>query len=282
MAPAQRDGTVFDDVAAEYDRVRPAYPDELVDRACEVAEIETGDPVLEIGCGTGQLTRSLLARGLRVTALEPGKHLMSLAERNLAGRGELEFVNARFEAAELPHGHYRAVFCASAFHWIDPDVSWPKSFRLLAPGGTLALIQYFGLQDPRFADDQRALLSTVARIAPGLAADWPAYRDLDAIAAGVEQRRDNVSEAWAWIGSYDLARAAAGRLFRDVQIATVPTVVEHTADELTGLLRSMSFHSELSSAQRQALDHENVVLYERLGRPIRSSTVGILITARRT
>ncbi|HTP21015.1 MAG TPA: hypothetical protein VMJ65_15530, partial [Solirubrobacteraceae bacterium] len=124
--------------------------------------------------------------------------------------------------------------------------------------------------------------STVARIAPGLAADWPAYRDLDAIAAGVEQRRDNVSEAWAWIGSYDLARAAAGRLFRDVQIATVPTVVEHTADELTGLLRSMSFHSELSSAQRQALDHENVVLYERLGRPIRSSTVGILITARRT
>jgi SAM-dependent methyltransferase len=281
MAPAQRDGTVFDEVADEYDRVRPTYPDELVDRACEVAGIEPGDSVLEIGCGTGQLTRSLLARGLRVTALEPGNHLMSLAERNLAGQGEVEFVNARFEKAELPRGHYRAVFCASAFHWIDPDVSWHKSAVLLAPGGTLALIQYFGLRDLRFADDQPSLLSAVGRIAPELAADWPAYRELGAIAAGVEQRRGNVSEAWSWIGSYDLARAAAGSLFGEVRIATVPIVVEHTAEELTSLLRSMSFHSHLSPDQRRALDHENAALYQRLGRPIRSSIVGVLVTAPR-
>jgi SAM-dependent methyltransferase len=280
-APARPDGTVFDEVAAEYDRSRPTYPDKLVDRACEIAGIGRGHPVLELGCGTGQLTRSIAARGLRVVALEPGKMLISLAQRNLAGRGEVEFVNARFEDAELPRGHYRAVFSAAAFHWIDPELSWQKAADLLAPGGTLALIQYFGLQDPRFADDQRALLSAVARIAPELAAGWPAYRDLDAIAAGVEQRRANVSEVWGWIGSYDLARAAAGRLFRDVRIATTPHVVEHTAEELTGLLRSMSFYSRLSPDQRQALDHEHVALYERLGRPIRSSTVAVLITARR-
>jgi ubiquinone/menaquinone biosynthesis C-methylase UbiE len=282
LASAGPDGSVFDEVAAEYDRSRPAYPNELVDRACEVAGIGRGDPVLEVGCGTGQLTRSLLARGLRVMAVERGKHLVSLTDRNLAGRGELQFVNARFEDAELPRGHYRAVFSAAAFHWIDPDVSWQKAARVLAPGGTLALLQYCGLQDPRFDDDQSALLSALARIAPELAAGWPVYRDLAAMAAGVEQRRGNVSEAWAWVGSQDVARLGAGPLFDEARIATVPSVVEHTAEELNALLRTASFYGRLSPDQRQALENEHVALYERLGRPIRSGTVAVLITARRS
>jgi SAM-dependent methyltransferase len=281
-APAPVDGSVFDEVAAEYDRNRPAYPDELVDRACDIAGIVRGDPVLEVGCGSGQLTRSLVARDLRVTAVEPGKHLMSLAEQHVAGRGGVRFLNARFEDADLPHGQYRALFSAAAFHWIDPDVSWAKAARLLAPGGTLALMQYCGLQDPRFPDDQPALLSALGRIAPELAAVWPAYRDLVAIAAGVEQRRENVSEAWAWIGSQELARAGAGPLFGEVQVATVPSVVEHTAGELNDLLRTASPYWRLSADRRRALENENVVIYERLGRPIRSSMVAVLLTARRS
>lgn len=282
MAPAPVDGRVFDEVAAEYDRNRPEYPDELVERACEVAGIGQGDPVLEVGCGSGQLTRSLVARGLRLTAVEPGRHLMSLADQRVAGCGEVKFVNARFEEADLPRGHYRALFSAAAFHWVDPDVGWQKAARLLAPGGTLALIQYCGLQDLRFADDQPALLSALARIAPELAAGWPAYRDLAAIAAGVEQRRENVSEAWAWIGSHDVARAGADRLFGEVQVATVPSVVEHTAVELNDLLRTASPYRRLSPDRRRALENENVVIYERLGRPIRSSMVAVLLTARRS
>ncbi len=272
---------VFDEVAAEYDRNRPTYPDELVDKACHVAGIGSGDEVLEVGCGSGQLTRSLVARGLHVTGLEPGEQLMSLAEQNLKGRGEVALVTARFEDARLPRRHFQAVFSASAFHWLDPEVSWQKAADVLVPGGTLALIQYCGLQESRSSRDQAALLSALARSAPEVAANWPASRDLGTTVAGAEQRRENVSEAWAWIGSHDVARTEAGSLFGDVHIAAVPMLLEQTADEIKALLRTLSFYRRISPSQRHALESECVAVYERLGRPIRSSMVAVLVTARR-
>jgi len=278
---ARRYGTVFDEMAAEYDRHRPAYPDELLDRACQVAGIGSGDRVLEVGCGTGQLTRGLVARGLRVTAVEPGKSLIALARRNLDGAGAVEFVNARFEDALLPAEQFQAVFCASAFHWVDPAVGWRKAADVLVPGGTLALVSYFGLEEPRTKDDQEAALAAVRKVAPDIAADWPAYRDLDATIAGVERRRGNVSAAWAWLGSYDIGQDYAGRLFGDVQVAVTPKLTEHTPGELNAVVRTMSFYARLSPDQRQALEREYEAIYERLGRPIRASTVAALVMAQR-
>ena len=274
-------GKVFDEIAAEYDRRRPAYPDELIDQACQVAGIGSGDRVLEVGCGSGQLTRGLVARGLHVTALEPGKSLIALARQNLEGAGEVEFVNAQFEDALFPREQFQAVFSASAFHWIDPKVSWQKAADVLVRGGTLALVQYFGLEEPRSKPDQEAAPDAIRRVAPDIAADWPAYRDLDATLAGMEQRRGNVSQVWAWLGSYDIGQDYAGRLFGDVQVAVVPKLIEHTPDELNALLRTMSFYARLSPGQRQALEREYQAIYERLGRPIRASTVTALVTARR-
>ena len=275
-------GKVFDEIAAEYDRHRPAYPDELVDQACQVAGLGSGDHVLEIGCGSGQLTRSLVARGLHVTALEPGTSLIALARQNLDGAGEVEFVNAQFEQASLPGERFRAVFCASAFHWVDPEVSWQKAADVLVPGGTLALMSYFGLSEPRTRGDQEAVLAAIAKVAPDIAADWPAYRDLDGTLAGAEQRRGNVSRVWAWLGSYDMGRDYAGRLFGDVQVAVMPRLTEHTPDKLNAIIRTMSFYARLSPGQRQALELEYETVYERLGRPIRASTVAALVTARRS
>ncbi len=278
---ARRYGKVFDEIATEYDRRRPTYPDELIDHACQVAGIGRGDHVLEIGCGSGQLTRGLVARGLHVTALEPGKSLMALAGQNLEGAGQVEFVNARFEDALLPSEQFQAVFSASAFHWMDPKVSWQKAADALAPGGTLALVQYFGLEEPRSKRDQEAALAAIRKVAPEIAADWPTYRDLDATLAGMEQRRGNVSEVWAWLGSYDIEQDQAGRVFGDVQVAVMPKLIEHTLDELNGLVRTMSFYARLSPGQRHALEREHQAILERLGRPIRASTVVALVTARR-
>jgi ubiquinone/menaquinone biosynthesis C-methylase UbiE len=276
---ARHYGTVFDEIAAEYDRRRPTYPDELIDQACRVARIGSGDHVLEVGCGSGQLTRGLVARGLHVTALEPGKSLITLARQNLEGAGEVEFVNAQFEDALLASKQFQAVFSASAFHWVDPRVSWQRAADVLVPGGTLALVQYCGLEEPRSKRDQEAALAAMRKVAPDIAANWPIYRDLDATLAGMKQRCGNVSEVWAWLGSYDIGQDYAGRLFGDVQVAVMPKLIEHTPDELNALLRTMSFYARLSPGQRQALEREYELIYERLGRPIRASTVAALVTA---
>jgi SAM-dependent methyltransferase len=275
-------GKVFNEVALEYDRNRPTYPDALVDQACEVAGIGDGDRVLEIGCGTGQLTRSLLVRGLRVTALEPGDRLILIAEENLKDAGDVEFVHARLEDTQLPRESYDAVFSASAIHWVDPDLGWRKIADALAPNGTLALMQYFGLHEQRSVDDHDALLSSLRRHAGEIAATWPTYRDLDCTIAGVRERRENVADAWGWLGSYDIGRGYAAGLFEDLQLATAPTLIEHTAAELNALLGTMSFWARLSPDQRDALVNETHALHERLGRPIRASTVAALITARRS
>jgi SAM-dependent methyltransferase len=273
-------GRVFDEVAEDYDRHRPTYPDVLVDRACE--GIGPGDAVLEIGCGTGQLTRSLLARGLRVTAVEPGRQLIARARDQLNGVGDLQFVNARLEDASLPRARYSAVFSASAIHWIDPDVSWRAAADALVDGGSFALVSYFGLDDSRSAEDQRALRAALTRVAPELAAEWPTYRDRADTLAGVAARRENLSELWAWLGGYEVARGYAVDLFDDAALAAaLPRQLEHTADELNALLGTMSFWARLSPPQRDALVAENQALHRRLGRPIRSSAVACLVVARR-
>lgn len=104
---------------------------------------------------------------------------------------------------------------------------------------------------------------------------------LDHTIAGVQERRRNVADAWAWLGSYDIGRDYAADLFEDLQLATVPTQIEHTAGELGALLGTMSFWARLSPEGRDAFVNENHALHERLGRPIRASMVAALVTARR-
>jgi SAM-dependent methyltransferase len=274
-------GKVFDAIVDEYNRHRPAYPEALVDRACEIGELARGAPVLEIGCGTGQLTRSLLGRGLHVTAIEPGTRLTARARIELEGAGPVEFMTARLEDARVPCSWYRAVFSASAIHWADPEVSWRKSASALVNGGILALFSYFGLRDSYSEQDQQALRDVLTTIAPEIAAGWPTARDLEAILAGAHQRRENVSQVWAWLGDYDIARDEAAHLFEDAELAALPIQSEHTAAEVNSLLGTMSFWARLSPRQRDALVAENDAVAKRLGRPIRATRVACLVTARR-
>ena len=270
--PRQRDarsyGSVFDEVAEDYDRHRPTYRDVTAVEA-PASPRRRGRDRLRHGAAT------------RAAGAGSGQHLIARARDQLHSVGDVQFVNARLEDASLPRAQFSAVFSASAIHWVDPDVSWRKAADALVDGGSLALVSYFGLDDPRSADDQQALRAAMATVAPELAADWPIYRDLARTLAGVAVRRANVSEVWAWLGGYEIACGYAADLFDDAQLAAVPTLLEQSADEVNALLGTMSFWARMSPRQRDALAAENQTLHQRLGRPIRSSAVACLVVARR-
>ncbi|MFD5246804.1 class I SAM-dependent methyltransferase [Amycolatopsis sp. NPDC058340] len=83
-------GRVFNEVPELYDRVRPGYPDELFADLGAITGIGKTSSVLEIGCGTGQATRSLAALGCSVTAIEPGADMATLARERMSTLSNVE------------------------------------------------------------------------------------------------------------------------------------------------------------------------------------------------
>lgn len=133
---------VFDSIVDVYDAGRPSYPDELFDDLLSRIVVPTGaaPEVLEIGCGTGQASRSLVERGCVVTAIELGPRLAEKAQQNLAAFGDrFRVVVGDFETVRLPAGSFDLVASASAFHWVDPMVGLPKVVHVLRATGILAL-----------------------------------------------------------------------------------------------------------------------------------------------
>lgn len=145
----------FDAAANDYDTFRLPYPPEVVGTLVAAAGIGAGSRVLEIACGTGQLSVDLAARGCDLTAVEMGPNLARLARRNLSRFPTARVEVARFETWPLPRDRFDSVVCATAFHWLDPDVRFTKSADALRPGGTLAVLHVHHVRGgtPGFFED---------------------------------------------------------------------------------------------------------------------------------
>lgn len=127
----------FGSVAELYDRARPTYPAVVFDDLAELAALEPGSSVLEIGPGTGKATAELAARGYAVTGVELSAELAEVARRNVP---EAEIVVANFESWEPEEAGFDAIVAFAAFHWIEPHLRYAKPARLLRPGGALAVV----------------------------------------------------------------------------------------------------------------------------------------------
>ena len=127
----------FETAADLYEAARPAYPEEIFDDLVELARLQRGSRLLEIGCATGKATRPLLERGFSIVCVELGAHLADHARRNLAGL-PVEIHVAPFEEWEAPAESFDLVYAATSWHWLDPAVCYRKAHRLLRPDGQLA------------------------------------------------------------------------------------------------------------------------------------------------
>jgi SAM-dependent methyltransferase len=130
----------FGAAADVYERGRPPYPAAALDWL-----LPAGRPrVLDVGAGTGKLTRQIHARGLTVTAVDPSEGMLAELKRAVAG------VPALLGSAEqipVPDGSADAVLVAQAWHWVDPTRAVSEAARVLSPGGRLGLL--WNLRDER-------------------------------------------------------------------------------------------------------------------------------------
>jgi ubiquinone/menaquinone biosynthesis C-methylase UbiE len=129
---------LFDSVASLYQATRPGYPAELAGFVAVTAGIGPGSPVLEVGCGTGQLTEALVPLGCALTAIDLGASMIEAARERVPG-GSVTFQAVAFEDLNADAGSFDLIVSAAAFHWIDPEVRFRQAARLLRPGGWLAV-----------------------------------------------------------------------------------------------------------------------------------------------
>ncbi|QMU79533.1 class I SAM-dependent methyltransferase [Streptacidiphilus sp. PB12-B1b] len=135
--PGSELSSSFGAVAAQYDAARPGYPDELF----TAVERLSGRPlrgarVLDVGAGTGIVTRLLRGRGADVVAVEPTP---GMAEQLRRVSPEIPLVRGDGDRLPFADGSADFVTYGQAFHWTTPARSVPEARRVLRPGGALAV-----------------------------------------------------------------------------------------------------------------------------------------------
>jgi SAM-dependent methyltransferase len=208
----------FGGVADAYERARPGYPDDAVrwlagDEPCDV---------VDLGAGTGKLTRSLVALGHRVTAVEPLEEMLAELRHAVpcatAVRGSAESI-------QLAGGSADVVTCAQAFHWFDHGVALAEMARVLRPGGRIALVW-------NTRDDSQGWVAELT----------------DTVIGRSEFRERGVVASTASIDGSGLFGPVERASFSHVQVLGRPDLVE--------LVRSRSQCAVLSEDERRpVLDH---------------------------
>lgn len=252
----------FGRVAELYESVRPSYPPEVVDELARHAGLEPGSRVLEVGAGTGKLTRMLGERGLAVHALEPDGAMAALARRACSSHPLVEVEQSGFETWE-PREPSDAIASAQAWHWIDPDVRYALAARALRAGGTLAAIwTHPDWPSVALRDElRRVYRETAPDFAPGFAMH-PSTED------------ENIAGGW-------LADIGASPGFTSAQVIEHAWHLDYTAAGYARLIQTHQDHILLERPRKAPLLEAIQSAIDAAGGSIRIEYVTRLCLARR-
>jgi SAM-dependent methyltransferase len=280
--PAVQARSIFDHIARLYDRVRPGYPGAAVSdlqRLCRITEMSA---VLEIGCGTGQLTRDLAVTGAQIRGVEPGQALVELARRNLSTFANVELIASTFESFETRPASYDVVVSATAFHWIDPNLSYVKAATVLRSGGRLALLT--NVHSAGGTHTEAAFAQAVRdlhrRLAPEVGAwTFPPAEDIDLMARG----GGDIAAVWGRVDRRLWDPPPVGDLFEPPSVHIYPWLANYNPDDYVAMLASQSSYALLDEGRRrQLLDGIRRLISKHLGDMVTKEYVTVLAVAGRS
>ncbi len=153
---AQERSKLFDREAERYDRLRPTYPDAMIDDL--LGPKPEGLKVLDVGCGTGIASRLMAQRGAKVFGVEAAPRMAEIARSH-----GLDVEIGDFEDWDPAGRTFDRVTSAQAWHWLDLPVATVKAASVLRPGGRLCLIWNAGYHPDELAD---ALAEVYAIVLP--------------------------------------------------------------------------------------------------------------------
>ncbi|MCZ8520385.1 MULTISPECIES: class I SAM-dependent methyltransferase [Paenibacillus] len=130
----------FTERVENYVLYRPDYPAEALDYLYGAAGLQPDSEIADVGAGTGKFSKLLLARGSRVTAVEPNEAMRTAADQALGKDHRYRSVPGSAEDTGLPASSVDFIVCAQAFHWFDRRLAQAEFARILKPGGRAVLI----------------------------------------------------------------------------------------------------------------------------------------------
>lgn len=176
----------FAGVADAYERGRRDYAPAVIGAIGAELGLAPGAPVLDLGAGTGKLTRALLAGGYDVVAVEP---LDALREVLATSVGAERVRAGVAEAIPLDDASVDAVTVGDAFHWFDRPAALAEIRRVLRPGGGLALLS--SVPDWSGASWAHELGTLMERLRPEHPHfDGPPWRESVRVAGGFDELRE--------------------------------------------------------------------------------------------
>lgn len=225
----------FNQVALDYDAVRPSYPDELIEDVLRISSIPAQGRILEVGCGTGQATLPFARRGYPMTCLDIGSDLLALASRKCQPYPQVKFVCAAFEDWQPGEERFDLLISATAFHWIPKEIGYPKAASILKDTGYLALIWHY---PPRpFTDFFVEVQEIYRRVVP----EWDDPRSTPSLEEDIRLTREEINQTG---------------LFEPVVITKYSWTKDYSTTDYLRLLNTYSDHYNLENDIKERLFKE--------------------------